>query len=404
MRVAHIAMLVALAGCPKKATTTGGGSAGDGPAQLDAGVDQALARQLAVIAAAVNAHAVAVHTCWAMAAADDYRLEGRVLLRLTMGAAGAVEAVAIEGNEPEDPVLTRCLSQLWQASQWPADLFAAGDEIRLPPFDFVAPVSGQNVVNARHAVLYPIGPEPASGERSAASILLDHKNSGNSAGALTLLTLQPGFAAPLHRHTSAELLYVLAGAGTVSGHRRRGGPERVEPGAAIYIPAGAPHAFEVAGDKPAVLLQLYAPGGPEQRFKGVDVGGTSAAGKRGPRDPEAVIRTHDQVPSLVIAGGRGVVSLLFDAENAPDNASSLGAMTLEPRSAVPAHSHRGATEILFIIEGAGTMTVAGRAREVGRLDAIQVPPGVEHAFVASDAVKAIQFYTPSGPEQRFKSK
>ena len=400
----YLLVALLLAGCPKKATTTGG-AAGDGDdSEIDGEVDETEAKQLAAIAAAINAHAVAVHTCWAMAAADDYRLSGRVLLRLTMGKAGAVESVAIEGDEAEDPVLSRCLTQLWQASQWPGDLFAAGDQIRLPPFEFVAPTGGQNVVNARHAVLYPIGPEaPERSDRSSASILLDHKNSGNGAGGLTLLTLRPGFAAPLHRHTSAEILYVLAGSGTVSGHRRRGKPERVEAGAGIYMPAGAPHAFEVTGDKPAVLLQLYAPGGPEQRFKGVDVGGTSPVERRKPGDPEVEIRTHDQVPALAIAGGKGKASLLFDAETAPDNAASLGELSLEAGTAIPAHRHPGATEILFIIEGGGTMTVAGQAREVGRLDAIQIPPGVEHAFVAGDEqVKAIQLYTPSGPEQRFK--
>lgn len=394
------ALAIALAGCPQKGTRAGGGGTGAGsgdPVDVEVGVDETQKKQLAVIESAINAHGVATHTCWSMAAADDYRVAGRVLLRLTFGGGGQVATVAVEGDTVEDPVLIECLSEMWKASQWPAELFAAGDQIRLPPFEFVAP-EGQYVVNARHAVLYEIGADKKSG----ASLLIDYKNSGNSAGALTLLTLKPGFKAPLHQHTSAEVLYVLSGTGTLSGHRRSGKPETVSAGTAIYIPAGAPHAFD-AGAEPVVVLQLYAPGGPEQRFKGVDVGGTEPVKKRGRRDPEVKTRSHAQVKSYTVAGGKGTASLLFDAESAPDNVSSVGGLTLQGKTAIPQHIHANSTEILFIIEGGGIMTVAGEAREVGRLDAIQIPPGVDHAFVAGDeTVKAIQFYTPSGPEQRFK--
>jgi quercetin dioxygenase-like cupin family protein len=402
LRVALALAVAGLAGCPKKSTTGGGtgGATGAGGGDGDVAVDETERKQLAAIEAAINAHGIAVHTCWSMAAADDYRVAGQVLLRLTLGDGGAVAGVAIEGDSVEDPVLTECLAEMWKASEWPADLFAAGDQIRLPPFEFVAPTGGQNVVNARHALLYPIGADKKSG----ASILLDYKNSGNSAGALTLLTLEPGFQAPLHRHTSAEVLYVLSGTGTLRGHRRGNKPQEVKAGTAIYIPAGAPHGFD-AGAERVVALQLYAPGGPEQRFKGVDVGGTSPVARRGRRDPEAAVRAHAEVKTYEIAGGKGTASLLFDAESAPDNAASIGGLTLQAKTAIPIHVHANATEILFIIEGGGTMTVAGQAREVGRLDAIQIPPGVEHAFVAgAETVKAVQLYTPSGPEQRFKNK
>ena len=35
---------------------------------------------------------------------------------------------------------------------------------------------------------------------------------------------------------------------------------------------------------------------------------------------------------------------------------------------------------------------------------IQIPPSTKHAFVATAAVRAVQIYTPAGPEQRFKQK
>jgi quercetin dioxygenase-like cupin family protein len=35
---------------------------------------------------------------------------------------------------------------------------------------------------------------------------------------------------------------------------------------------------------------------------------------------------------------------------------------------------------------------------------IQIPPNTKHAFAATAAVRALQVYTPAGPEQRFKKK
>jgi len=34
---------------------------------------------------------------------------------------------------------------------------------------------------------------------------------------------------------------------------------------------------------------------------------------------------------------------------------------------------------------------------------IQIPPNTKHAFAASADFRAIQVYTPAGPEQRFKA-
>jgi mannose-6-phosphate isomerase-like protein (cupin superfamily) len=38
-------------------------------------------------------------------------------------------------------------------------------------------------------------------------------------------------------------------------------------GMVVAIPKGALHAWEPAGSKPLIALQIYVPPGPEQRFK-----------------------------------------------------------------------------------------------------------------------------------------
>jgi quercetin dioxygenase-like cupin family protein len=83
------------------------------------------------------------------------------------------------------------------------------------------------------------------------------------------LVAQPGAAVPEHVHdTSDELIYVLSGAGEM---RLEGapGPIPVTPGMGIQIRRGLKHAFEVPADakEPLVVVQVYTPAGPEQRFK-----------------------------------------------------------------------------------------------------------------------------------------
>ena len=61
------------------------------------------------------------------------------------------------------------------------------------------------------------------------------------------------------------------------------------------------------------------------------------------------------------------------------------------------------TELLYLLAGGGTMTVAGVDLAVTPTSAVQVPRNTPHAFTATSSVRAVQIYVPGGPEQRFKS-
>jgi quercetin dioxygenase-like cupin family protein len=216
---------------------------------------------------------------------------------------------------------------------------------------------------------------------------------------------------PMHRHTSAELLFVLGGGGSLYGleGEKKGTP--LAAGSAVYIAAGTAHAFVQTGDEACTALQLYAPAGPEQRFKRTDAEGTTpvtdAEQKRPPRKfPRAKVRVARQAAELTIGNGKGSVRILFEEKNAGDAAASMGVMTARPGMAVADHNHPTSSEYLYILTGEGEMYVAGKAMTVHAGDAIQVPRGVAHSFVVKgdEPVKAVQFYLPAGPEQRFKPK
>jgi mannose-6-phosphate isomerase-like protein (cupin superfamily) len=357
------------------------------------------AMRIAAIEKAVNDTGAARHECWAFAAADDFRLRGRVSLRFTF-AASATAAVEVVSDQPGDPRLSECLVQLYQAYVWPR-VFEPGQSIVLP-FDFQAP-DAQYTVAARY-----VEPARLAEGKLEVAVLIDEKNSGNGAGALSTLILSGGMEVPLHRHSSAEILYVKSGRGLIYGLGGRKKAVRVGPGHGIYIPAGTAHAFVHQGDEPARLVQLYTPAGPEKRFKGgPDVGTTpvSEAEARRPARGHPVPFIIKKPSEHVIAGGDARVAIYFDQSVTGDRAASMGVFTARPGARVPPHRHAAESEILLVTRGAGSMTVAGESYPIEPMTAVQVPANIEHSFevTGEEPVEAIQFYTPAGPEQRFKS-
>jgi quercetin dioxygenase-like cupin family protein len=242
------------------------------------------------------------------------------------------------------------------------------------------------------------------GNSSEARILLDAQNTGNPAVGLGLVTFEPGYETGLHRHEATEVVYVLAGRGHLTIKPGRP-PREVVAGDAIYVPPGAPHALEAL--EPLTFLMAYGPGGAEQGLEGKPSGTTPVdpkdATKR--RWPMAIVVPTGAVAPLAIGGGKGEVRILHEQATTKDATFAVSTLTAGPGMVVPPHRHDGATEVLYVLEGAATMTIAGERIDVGAGDAIQIPPGVEHgAEVAADgaAFKALQLYTPAGPEQRFK--
>jgi quercetin dioxygenase-like cupin family protein len=81
--------------------------------------------------------------------------------------------------------------------------------------------------------------------------------------ALDLLTIDAGASVPPHRHPgSDELIYVLSGKSTAT---IDGKVQKVGTGDSLRMPANVEHSVTV--EEKLVAVQVYAPGGPEQRFK-----------------------------------------------------------------------------------------------------------------------------------------
>jgi quercetin dioxygenase-like cupin family protein len=120
-----------------------------------------------------------------------------------------------------------------------------------PPVGFV-------VVNAAK-----VAPITIAGGKAHVRKLFTRANTGKDSAYLGLVEAEPGLTIPVHSHPSAEILYIVSGGGVVDIGAE---PVRVEPDVAIHIPEGQPHLLQFSGPDKTIMIQLYAPAGPEQRY------------------------------------------------------------------------------------------------------------------------------------------
>lgn len=353
--------------------------------------------RIAAIERAINQTEAAQHECWAFAAADDFRVRGTMVLRVTFGADRRPSSVDVIMDEPRDARLRACIVELFQQYAWP-QVFDDGQAIELP-LNFKAP-RGQYTVAARYAESKTLVPD-----RLRATTLMYERNTGNGAGGMALLELKGDIDNGMHWHnTATEILYVLQGQIFVYGDNRRK-RQTVKAGQAVYVPPGAPHGDGHTGKGSAVVLQFFTPEGPQRRYltgRPVDTVFARKGAAVPRRDSKPIVVKRPR--SYPIAGGRGQVAFFFEESTTGHKAAYMGVLTAQPGVAVPAHRHRGESEYLYIVTGGGTMTVANDRYPVGAQTAVQIPANTEHSVVVAGQVPlvAVQFYTPSGPEQRFK--
>lgn len=108
-----------------------------------------------------------------------------------------------------------------------------------------------------------VAPVPVPGGKGKATLLLDPSDLAGKQAYLGILELEAGALVPEHKHDgAAELLYVVEGTGEITIGKET---VKLEPETAVHVPEGLAHAGKAS--RPMKLVQIYAPGGPEQRFK-----------------------------------------------------------------------------------------------------------------------------------------
>jgi len=383
----RVAVVVALCGCP------GGGATptGRGPTPVvTPGTPAPDARvvdedeKVAMIERAMNQLAPVANQCWAAGAVDDYLLKGTVTLQIAPHGDGA--RVAVVHDTTDDKVLTGCLQTIASAYAWPAEL--AGEVIELP-FAFEAP-DGQFVIDRQ---LVPINGQAGVG----VAVLLDEKNSNNPAASVLGVTIKPDATLALAQTERHEVWYVVTGDGTVAG--AVGSPTAIVAGTVIDVPN---HGYREihAGAGGLTAAVFVVPG----QIEGVARGGAMPA-----RTVFGVATDKTPIGPRVIASGtrytadKRVVEIYLDsAAKGASKDLALEVLSLDAGAAVPEHSHANETELLYVMAGTATMVIDGVTLPITPTTVVQIPKGIAHQATVTDALRAIQVYTPGGPEQRFK--
>lgn len=313
--------------------------------------------QLAAIQKAMNELDEGAQGCWAVAATDRFDIAGEVAVMIDIKATSAQATIVTDRTQ--NAKLSKCLIALMGGYPWAPPLH--GQTIQLP-FKFDAP-NGQSVID-RQLV------EARTQGNVSIAVLLDEANSGN--GAASMLELHAPGGTGVRKADRPELWFWVT-AGSV-------GTDQVAAGDMAFVAAGALR--EIKGN----AVRVTVPGGIE---------GAARAGAL----PTPLAQGKQAYRVLRAAGAKTYGPAQIFLEERPMAASIL---SLPAGAKVAEHVHANETEMLYILEGAGTMTVGGQPLAITSTSVVQIPPNTKHAFTATSAVRALQIYTPPGPEQRFK--
>ncbi|HSS01143.1 MAG TPA: cupin domain-containing protein [Kofleriaceae bacterium] len=352
------------------------------PAAPSDGAEASEDERLAAIQKAMNELRGASQECWAAAATERFDIEGELTFQIAISAGGA-QASAVH-DTARNTRLTTCVAKLLSAYPWAPPL--RGQTIQLP-FKFRAP-DGQSTIDR---ALVPWNGQGSGAARVSVAVLLDENNSGNDAASMFELAIAAGGTTGLRRTDRAELWYFL-GAGQVG---FAGGKHAVAAGDMMYAPKGA--AREVAAsaeDLHAVIV--VTPGGHE---------GAARSGALPTR--EATGGAAAPAPVLLPAAAAktfGPATIFADAATTHDKTLAASIVSLAAGTKVPEHVHAGETELWYMLAGAGTLTMSGVDLPVTATSVVQIPRGAKHAFAVTTDCRALQIFTPAGPEQQLKAR
>lgn len=385
MRALALAVLVA---CGQPAAPVTPAPVTPAPAQPSAPVaapeaapdsPEVLNERLAAIQKAMNDLAPGVQACWAVVATERFDIEGELALQIDIRP-GQAEAAAIR-DTTHSAKLVDCVRLL--VARYPFAPPLHGQTIQLP-FRFRAP-DGQNTIDRA------LVPWHGQGAVSIA-VLLDEHNSGNPAASMVELAVAAGGSTGLRVAERTELWYFLAAGQVTWG----GAAHPIAAGDMLYVPAGAARDVASAGGELHAMI-VMVPGGPEGAARAGALPTRAATAADKPKRPPVILAAS-------AAKTYGPATIFGDAASLHDPALAASILHLPAGGQVPEHVHAQESEILYLLAGSGTMTVNGVALPVGPTSVVQIPKGARHGFTAAADVRAVQIYTPAGPEQRFKAR
>jgi quercetin dioxygenase-like cupin family protein len=315
-----------------------------------------------------------LHRCWERAAADDYRVEGQINLAVTVGKEGKTGAVAVKADSIGQQPLEDCVSHAFDGVSF-GDAFAPGDQVEVP----VTFKAESNVtLKADDAKSYKL-----NGAQGVAKVLIDEKTAKADKASMTWIDLQPGARFVRPSPKGMAFIYVRRGRATFGG-------QPANEDEVVVLPDGS--APLIMSTNRAELVMLLVPPGAEQAFRTNAKIPEPVSGGPAPK-----IITTNASEKHEILGGKGTVWIYVQNDQA-----AVDHLRLEAKSSVPERSNGGAAELLYVENGTGKLTLDGDTYPLQPFTAIYIPPGSKFSISVDKRLDAVQFYAPSGPEQRFK--
>jgi quercetin dioxygenase-like cupin family protein len=340
--------------------------------------------QLAAIGHAMTQLDGAARQCWAVAATERFDIEGELAAQIEISANAKQAQVSIVRDSTRSPKLAACVTNVLTVYPWAPPLH--GQTIQLP-FKFRAP-DGQNVID-RQLVSFGVQ------AKVAVAVLLDEANTGNAAASMFELKIAAGGTTGMRWANRAELWYFFD-AGEV--RSLSGAPQAFAAGDMMYVPAGGARELVAKGSDVRAML-VVKPGSREGSARGGALPTREAS--RGAGTPVGPVLLP---ASKATSYPRGTGKVAIYAEPSTISSKDMSASVIElPAGAnIPEHTHPKETELLYVMAGSGTMIIDGVTLPVTPTSVVQIPPATKHAFTATADLRAVQVYTPAGPEQRFK--
>ncbi len=399
MRLDLVALgcLLSAAGCGGAATAkprtavnpTGSVNAGASDAERDA-------EQLAAVEFAMNQLDEGSQLCWAAAAAvDGFEIAGALKFHIDIAAQRA--AATVLADDIKNVRLRDCMVKLLSDYRWAPPLYGEGVEL---PFVFRAPVR-QSVIDRRMVPSLTLG---AAGTAPAVAVLLDAQNTGNHDASLLEVVIPALVGTGDRIATRSELWYFLTSATVTLPSQIM----QVAVGDVVWLPANTVRNIGGSAEVRAVLLLVS--GGVEGSARtgalATPLAPTllpvkSSTPVRRPTVASIVVPTTFAASSAVVLNlAHGSATIIAAGRNLP---ASVTMLDFVAGATIPAHQHTDATEIVYVLSGSALLTVDGVTMAINANSVLQFPKGIGHSATVTQAMRALVFYTPAGPEQRFKT-
>jgi quercetin dioxygenase-like cupin family protein len=381
LRLACAAALVAACSQPAKPMRVDPPLESDSeqPAPIDAPAPNQ-EEKLAAIQKAMNELDEAAQGCWAMAATDRFDIEGELTVMVDITATSAKAQVVTD--TAHNGKLAACVVELLGGYRWAPPLH--GETIQLP-FKFRAP-DGQSVIDRKLV-------EWHGQSKTSVAVLLDENNTANAAASMFEIAIEAGGQTGWRKADRTELWYFLTPAGIVNPPTSKAEYREVAMGDMMYVSAGEVRNVRALTSQAARAVVIVTPGGRE---------GTARAGAL-PTPTAEPAKTTPKRLAAADAKTYGPVTIFLDGGIVKATPLAASILALPAGANVAEHVHANETELLYILDGSGTLTIAGQDVAVSPTSVIQIPPNTKHAFAVTAALRAVQLYTPAGPEQRFKA-